>query len=650
MKYSRIIVVLTLVITLTQSVTAQVNEWKLFSPDKKITVSISNQNGLSYSVAYEKQIVIEKSPLGIQLDDQQFSSNLKFLNKKEIKINEKYTLLVGKRLKADSKGNELTLTFENQNKESINLIVRAFNDGFAFRYHFPKSDGSPHKIMKEESGFAIPKNAKAWIQAYDLNSRMKPCYETWYENGISPGAPSPNAAGWAFPALFNVGSNWILISEAGLDETYCASHLEDKEGKGLYTIRFPEKEEVTSSANPEPISSLPWTTPWRLAIIGPSLTTIQNTTLVTDLNPPSKIKDTSWIKPGRASWSWWSAGSTPRDFNVQKEYVDFNADMNWEYVLIDAGWPSMDPGKMEELVRYATSKGVGIFLWYHSGMGREKDSVTMSNLMAFPETRQKELARIKAWGVKGIKVDFFDSDKQPVIKRYMDILRDAAAQKIMVNFHGSTLPRGWERTYPHLMSMESVKGAEGAGRQPFCDMAPTHNTILPFTRNVVGPMDYTPVTFINKPGREGIRQTTFGHELALSIVFESGIFHFADKASTYQSLPDDPKKFLKYVPVTWDETHFVAGVPGQYVVIARRKGSKWYIGGINGQNAEQEMALDLSFINKNTTLNLITDGKEPGSFSEVHLDSGGKNILIKVIPKGGFVGTVSVGNKTVSRN
>jgi hypothetical protein len=324
--------------------------------------------------------------------------------------------------------------------------------------------------------------------------------------------------------------------------------------------------------------------------------------------------------------------------------------MGWEYVLIDAGWPSMQNGSMEDLVKYATSKGVGIFLWYHSGMGREKDSVTTSNMMAFPESRKKEFAKIKAWGVKGIKVDFFDSDKQPVIKRYMDILKDAAAQKIMVNFHGSTLPRGWERTYPHLMSMESVKGAEGAGRQPFCDMAPTHNTILPFTRNVVGPMDYTPVIFINKPGREGIRQTTFGHELALSIVFESGIFHFADKMSSYQALPDAPKKFLKSVPVTWDETRNVAGIPGQYVVVARRKGTRWYIGGINGQNTEQEITLDLSFINKNTTLDLITDGKEPETFTNVNLESGGKNIRINIKPKGGFVGTVSTGNKIVTKN
>lgn len=613
-------------------------EWNLASPDKKIIIRISNDSRISYTVTYGKRTVINPSPLGIQRDDQQFSTALKFVAQEENKIAEPYTLLVGKRLQAHNPANELILTLENANREKINIIFRAYNDGIAFRYLFPGSAGGLHTITQEYSGFAIPKEAKAWIQPYDLNVRKKPCYETYYENAITPGTASPNPAGWAFPALFNLDQVWMLMSEAGLDETYCATHLEDKQGNGVYTIRFPEKEEVTSDADPAPVSTLPWITPWRLVVIGPSLNTLQQTTLITDLNPPSKIKDTSWIKPGRASWSWWSNGSTTRDFEIQKKYIDFNAGMGWEYVLIDAGWPEMKGGKMEELVKYANAKGVGIFLWYHSGMGREKDSVSMANLMAFEDARRKELLRIQQWGVKGIKVDFFDGDKQPVIKRYFDILRDAADHRIMVNFHGSTLPRGWERTYPHLMSMESVKGAEGYGRQAFCDRAPSHNTILPFTRNVVGSMDYTPVTFTNK--REAIRQTTFGHELALSIVFESGVFHFADNMGSYQALPDAPKKFLKDVPVTWDETRYLAGVPGQYVVLARRKGTRWYIGGINGQAREQEVTFDLPFLTKKITLHILTDGANPGTFATVPLETNGKNVKVKIASNGGFVAQV----------
>ncbi|SKC83977.1 glycoside hydrolase family 97 protein [Ohtaekwangia koreensis] len=614
----------------------QNEEWNLLSPDKKVCVTVSSKsNQLHYTVSYEKRVALESSPLGIVRDDQQFSSNLKFVSKKENTIDEKYTLSVGRRLQCHNHANELTLTFENENKKQVYIILRAYNDGMAYRYHFPGAADGIHKIMKEESGFAVPKTAKAWIQPYDLNVRSKPCYEAFYENGIAVGRPSPNPAGWAFPALFNVNNLWLLITEAALDEHYPGTHLEDKNGNAIYTIRFPEKEEATSSADPEPTSQLPWTTPWRAVVIGTSLATIQETSLVANLNPPSVIEDASWVKPGRSSWSWWSAGGTTRDFNVQKEYIDFTADMTWEYVLIDAGWPDMKGGSMEDLVKYANSKNVGIVLWYHSGMGREKDTLSYANLMAFPEERKKEFQKIQAWGVKGIKVDFFDSDKQPVIQRYYDILRDAADHKIMVNFHGSTLPRGWERTYPHVVSMESVKGAEGAGRQEFCDRAPVHNTILPFTRNVVGSMDYTPVTFTNK--REAKRQTTFAHELALSVVFESGIFHFADNMKSYQALPEQPKNFLRKVPTAWDETRYIAGVPGKYTVVARRKGNAWYIAGINGQLTEQEVSFDLPFINKETTLNMITDGKDSASFATESMKTKGKNIKIKLVAKGGFV-------------
>ncbi len=634
--FIRLVPVVLLVFAFTSGYTLQKEEWSVSSPDKKINVVVSRSGTLlSYAVAYENRSALESSPLGIVRDDQQFSENLKFVSKTETTLDEAYTLTVGRRLQCRNHARELTLVFENEKKEKVHIIFRAYNDGIAYRYHFPGNDKAVHKITHEESGFAIPKNAVAWIQPYDMNVRKKPCYEAFYENGIAVGGQSPNSAGWAFPALFNVNNLWILITEAALDEHYPGTHLEDKDNNAIYTIRFPEKEEVTSDADPEPVSTLPWTTPWRAAVIGNALATVQETSLVTNLNPPAVIKDVSWIKPGRSSWSWWSAGSTTRDFDVQKAYIDFTADMTWEYTLIDAGWPEMKGGSMEELIQYARSKNVGIVLWYHSGMGREKDTLSYANLMAFPETRKKEFQKLQQWGVKGIKVDFFDSDKQPVIQRYYDILRDAAEYKIMVNFHGSTLPRGWERTYPHLVSMESVKGAEGAGRQEFCDRAPVHNTILPFTRNVVGSMDYTPVTFTNK--REAKRQTTAAHELALAVVFESGIFHFADNMKSYQELPDEPKDFLRKVPSTWDETRYIAGTPGKYIVVARRKGSAWYIAGINAQTGEQEISLELSFIPKDKSLRIITDGTEPGTFATQIIKTNGKKITVKIPAKGGFV-------------
>jgi alpha-glucosidase len=633
---ARILLSISSVFLFTSAAQGQPKNWNVRSPDKKIKVSISSAGTrLIYSVTYNKKVAIEPSPLGIVRDDQQFSENLKFISKKTSVIDETYTLTVGKKLQNRNYASDLQLTFQNPANEIVIIEFRAYDDGMAFRYHFPKGNKEPHKILKEESGFAISKSASAWIQPYDMNSRKKPCYEAWYENGITPGTTSPNVAGWAFPALFNVNNLWVLITEAGLDETYCASHLEDKSSNGVYTIRFPEKEEVTSAADSEPVSTLPWTTPWRTAVIGPSLATIQETNLVADLNKPSVIEDVSWIKAGRSSWSWWSQGSTPKDFEIQKQYIDLSADMKWEYILIDAGWQQMTGGTIPELVKYADTKKVGIVLWYHSGMGREQDTLSYANVMAFAEPRKKEFEKIKSWGVKGVKVDFFDSDKQPVIKRYFDILKESLANKITVNFHGSTLPRGWERTYPHLVSMESVKGAEGAGRQEFCDRAPVHNTILPFTRNVVGSMDYTPVTFTNK--REAIRQTTFGHELALSVVFESGAFHFADNIKSYQALSDLAKDFLRKVPTTWDETKYIDGMPGKYLVVARRKGTNWFVGGINGQNTPQEISFTLPFLANDQTLTVITDGDNPGTFKAIQLSSKNKTTSITLQPRSGFV-------------
>jgi alpha-glucosidase len=614
----------------------QKEELLLQSPDRKVNLRIQLSKGhLSYSVTYWNKTAIELSPLGIVRQDQDFSTQLKLMSQKESSFEESYSLMVGKKLQCKTAGRELILTFQNRAAQKMQVIFRAYNHGIAYGYHFPDKTEDLHRIEVENSGFAFKGDTKAWIQPYDMNVRKKPCYETYYENGVRLDSLPDVSAGWAFPALFRTNDLWVLITEAGVDPSYPATHLHNKTADGLFTIRFPEATEVISDADPHPVSGLPWTTPWRAAIIGHSLSDIQESTLVTDLNPPTQFKDVSWIKPGRSSWSWWSAGASPKDFEVQKAYVDFTSSMGWEYVLIDSGWPQMKNGSMEELVRYANEKNVGIVLWYHSGLGREKDTLSYANVMAFPEERRKEFQKIRTWGVKGVKVDFFDSDKQPVIKRYFEILDAAADAQIMVNFHGSTLPRGWERTYPHLMSMESVKGAEGAGRQEFCDRAPSHNTILPYTRNVVGPMDYTPVTFTNK--REAIRRTSFGHELALAVVFESGVFHFADNMNSYNKLPDGPRNFLKQVPTAWDETRYVAAEPGKFSVVARRKGDAWYIAGISGLPSSQQITFDLNFLSNDLQLTLITDGPEAGTFSTAEMSVAPKGNVITIAPHGGFV-------------
>ena len=283
-------------------------------------------------------------------------------------------------------------------------------------------------------------------------------------------------------------------------------------------------------------------------------------------------------------------------------------------------------------------KNVDLLLWYNSGGRRENAFSRKQYIMETPELRVKEMKKLQEWGIKGLKIDFFNSDKQHVIKLYHDILKDAAEHKLLLNFHGSTLPRGWERTYPNLLTSEAFRGAESYRfDENFPENAPWHNTIAVFTRNVVGPMDYTPCTFSDQ---KYPHKTTYGHELALSVVFESGIQHMADRASAYQNLPDVPKDFLKNVPASWDETKFIDGYPGELAILVRRKGDTWYMAGINGLDVPMEKELSLSFLDedKEYKLTLIEDGNTPKEFNTSGGETGhGQSIVVNMAALGGFV-------------
>jgi hypothetical protein len=257
--------------------------------------------------------------------------------------------------------------------------------------------------------------------------------------------------------------------------------------------------------------------------------------------------------------------------------------------------------------------------------------------------RRFEFDLLRQWGVKGVKVDFFQSDKQEVIGLYHAIMQDAADYQIMVNFHGCTLPRGWSRTYPHLMSMEAVRGAECyIFAKEFPERAPEQNTITPFTRNVVGPMDYTPVAFTK---HKYPHLTTSAHELALGVLFESGWVHFADKPEAYLNLPPAPKECLKNMPVDWDDTRFLAGYPGQFVILARRHGPDWYLAGVNGQNRPREERLKLGSWLGDAKYELIRigDGPDGGFASAKQTLSADQEFTISMLPYGGFVGTLKPG-------
>lgn len=386
-----------------------------------------------------------------------------------------------------------------------------------------------------------------------------------------------------------------------------------------------------------PTSTLPWKTPWRVAIIGDAAGRILESDLVTDLSPPSAIGDASWVKPGRASWSWWSESDSPKHAERLNAFTDLAADMGWEYSLVDANWNVMETGRIEDVVAHAKAKGVGLLFWYNSGGPHNDVTEAPRDRMHIRDVRRAEMARLKEWGVKGIKVDFWHSDKQDRIRQYRDVLADAADFGLLVDFHGSTVPRGWSREFPNLISMEGVFGAEQYKfRETFTRKAAWHNTVLPFTRNVVGPMDYTPVTFtdVKYP-----RTTTSAHELALSVVFESGVQHYADSVTAYAALSEAPKTFLKQVPAAWDDTRVLSGEPGRSLVIARRDGATWYVAGLSGQDEAEIARVPLAFLGTGAwSMTLIRDGAADRTFDSATRPVQASDIIsVPVRGRGGFV-------------
>jgi hypothetical protein len=255
-----------------------------------------------------------------------------------------------------------------------------------------------------------------------------------------------------------------------------------------------------------------------------------------------------------------------------------------------------------------------------------------------PEIRSNEFKMLADLGVKGVKVDFFQSDKQTIIQQYLDILEDAAENHILVNFHGCTLPRGWNRTWPNMLTLEAVPGGEVYKfYEPYPGIAPWHNTVLPFTRNAVGPMDYTPVLFSDHTYPH---LTSYAHELASCVVFESGIIHMADKVESYLGLPEPAKQFLMEVPAAWDEIKFIDGYPGEFIILARRLGTKWYIAGLNGSNTSRSFTVKTEFLPEgNYALSLIEDGASDTEFTfEDRQLSRGDELGITALPYGGFAG------------
>jgi hypothetical protein len=546
---------------------------------------IASPNGRIFAQTEgERLVVTYEGKQALLLEDLPFT-NQAFTFVRDVR--DDYRMLTGKRLVCSNEAKEYTAPLEG----GTTMVLRLYNDGIAFRYdHTGTWKGDDPTI------FRIPEGTRRWMQQWtDAYEGFFPLSTTYQVapvpsfSGISKSEEGWNNR-WGYPVLTEPHDGlFVLISEADIERGQSASCLyNDKE---LFKV---VPADLTKGTEPA-VSH----TPWRVAIIG-SLADVVESTLVTDVSHPSQIEDTSWIQPGVVSWIYWAYNHGSNDYAIIKKYVDMAATLHLPYVLIDAEWDQMSrlPGNegktIEDAIAYAKEKGVRPMIWYNSSVGWVDGAPTPKYRLNKPEDREKEFAWCERLGVAGVKIDFFSGDNQMNMDYCLDLLESAARHHLLVNFHGATIPRGWQRTWPNLMSTEGVYGAEWYNNVPtFTAKAASHNATLPFTRNVVGPMDYTPCAFSDS---QHPHITTHAHELALTVLFESGLQHLADKPESYLAQPQEVQDFLSRLPAVWDETRFVSGYPGESVVLARRSGSTCYIAGINGTDEEKKLALPLEGI------------------------------------------------------
>lgn len=605
----------------------------------KVEFNLTANKTPFYKVYYENHLVIDSSHLGIIMEDANFYDEMSIIKISEpIVVKDSYAMFHGKQKNIDYKANQYTVHLKNKQGELMDIIFNLSDDGLAFRYAFPETSTELKKIIEEKTTYNFIKNAKAWLQPMSKAKtgwkETNPSYEENYVMGVPVDTKPEIGEGWVYPALFNANETWILITETGLHANYSGTRLVYNELLGGMQVTFPQKEEVLNEGALNPQSQFPWITPWRIITIG-SLKTITESTLGTDLADKAITMDTSFIKSGLASWSWVLLKDDFTNYETSMKFIDYAAEMNWEYCLIDADWDiKIGYDKMKEMADYAKTKQVKLLVWYNSSGNWNSTVYTPKSKLLTHSDRNNEFAKLNEIGIAGVKIDFFGGDGQSMISYYHDILKDAATHKLMVNFHGATVPRGWQRTYPNLMTVEAVKGEEFITFfQETADLQPSHCAMLPFARNVFDPMDFTPMVLDSIPNIN--RRTTPAFELALPVLFLSGIQHIAEIPEGMAKQPKYVVDYLKDIPTNWDETKFIDGYPGKFMVMARKKDNIWHIVGINGENSTKEIEIDISFVSGKNGMLISED--ENGFKLDNIISADNKKLSVKMKPFGGFV-------------
>lgn len=633
--------------TVVSSLTAQ--NVVVNGPDGKLQVTVSCSEGgeASYSLVYNGKQMLESSPLGLETNLGSFIKGMKLTGHREKQIDTTYTQSRIKASRIHYRANELVCSFANDKGQKADVTFRVSNNDVAFRYTLPRQGDTGSIVVDgEETGFRFPAGTTTFLcsqsDAMIGWKRTKPSYEEEYKVDAPMDVRSQYGHGYTFPCLFKVGEDgWVLVSETGVDSRYCGSRLSDVAEGNLYTVAFPMPEENNGNGTVAPAFSLPGSTPWRTITVGETLKPIVETTVPWDVVEPLYETEHNY-RMGRGTWSWilWQDGSI--NYDDQVRYIDLAAAMGYEYALIDNWWDTnIGHERMEQLIRYARSKKVDMFLWYSSSGYWNDIEQGPTNLMDNPIARKREMKWLQSQGVKGIKVDFFGGDKQETMRLYEAILSDADDHGLMVIFHGCTLPRGWERMYPNYVGSEAVLASENmVFNQHFCDEEDFNTCLHPFIRNSVGSMEFGGC-FLNKrlnKGNDGgtTRRTTDVFQLATAVLFQNPVQNFALAPNNLTDVSPVCIDFMKEVPTEWDETRFVDGYPGKYVVLARRHGDNWYLAAVNATGEPLKLKLDLPMFAGKTVSSYSDDKHMQPQVRQQNVKSDGK-FQLTVQPQGGFV-------------
>ena len=618
------------------------------SPDGRLAVELSCGGGQpAYTLTYDNTPSIVSSSLGLVLDCADFSKNLS-IDKDGIRIDTvqvEYRLGKIKKSKVSHKSVEAVVPFTSSGKPAFDLILHISDNDLAFKYRISRiGDHRIAQVREECTSFVFPDGSTTFLCPASTPmggwKRTWPSYETKYEADGEMGH-NGEGYGYTFPCLFHLPQAWVLVSETGVDGTYCASRLTGR-GGSRYDLGFPDPAEMNGAGSACPMIRIPGETPWRTITVGTDLSPIVETTIPFDVVQPKYSSSREYVF-GRGTWSWIIGMDAWTNYEKQIEYIDFAEALGYESVLIDASWDwRIGRDRIAELAEYAAGKGIGLYLWYNSNGAWNDAEGSPYDRMDRSKARREEMAWLQSIGVRGIKVDFFGGDKQEMMQLYEDILTDAEDYGIMVIFHGCTLPRGWERMYPNYVASEAVLASENLYFfQQSCDEEAYCATLHPFIRNSVGAMDFGGSALNKRYGGNNdsgnFRKTSDVFALATAVLFQSPVQHFALAPNNLQDAPEWAVDFMKSVPTTWEDIRFIEGYPGKYVILARKSAGKWYIVGVNAQEETVKTTIPLKGLIDEKTVRLYSDDTDlNGSVKEVRV--GRKNeIEVKIPCNGGFV-------------